>query len=108
MENKPLQKSLTINNEATKQSASKNFSILVFVRVRPLLMSEFGKEIAVSCQDVRNVLLKMNKNNTISRIKPLLLIQRVVLLNLNLMALLIRLQLKLLFFRNYFISFLLF
>ena len=106
MDNKLPQKSLTANNEANKQSASKNFSILVFVRVRPLLMSEFGKEIAVSCQDVRNVLSKMNKNNTISRIKPLLLIQRVVLLNLNLMALLIRLQLKLLFFRSYFISFL--
>ena len=43
--------------ETNKQSISKNFSILVFVRVRPLLKNEFGKEIAVSCEDVIKIFI---------------------------------------------------
>ena len=91
------QKNSKLNIETNKQSISKNFSILVFVRVRPLLKNEFGKEIAVSCEDVIKFLSTANKNSNISRIKPLPLIQRVVLLSVNLMALLILIRLKFLF-----------
>lgn len=50
MENKITRVS-TSNIDIQKKEESRNYNILVYIRVRPVLKSEFGKEVVVNPED---------------------------------------------------------
>ena len=53
MENAEAQKSETKGEQSKKEVASKSrqYNLLVYVRVRPMLQTEYAKEVAITCND---------------------------------------------------------